>query len=74
MALLAGGGMSTGQAIGATDKLGGEAVSEPVTFGDVFATLYHNLGINAETTTTLDRQGRPTYVVVPGSKPIRKLV
>ncbi len=74
MALLAGGGMSTGQAIGATDKLGGEAVSEPVTFGDVFATLYHNLGINAETTTILDRQGRPTYVVVPGSKPIRKLV
>src|SRR6185436_3953098 len=38
-ALLAGGNMKTGQVIGATDRLGGEAVSRPVTFGEVYATL-----------------------------------
>src|SRR5262249_54986553 len=40
MALLAGGGMPNGQVIGATDRLGGEAVSRPVTFAEVFATIY----------------------------------
>jgi hypothetical protein len=35
----AGGGLKCGQALGATDRLGGEAVSRPVTFQEVFATL-----------------------------------
>jgi len=74
MALLAGGGMTMGQTIGTTDRLGGEAVADPVTFGDVFATLYHNLGIDVEKTTLLDRQGRPNYLVAPGAKPIRSLI
>src|SRR5262245_52250520 len=33
-ALLAGGGLRTGQVIGATDRIAGEAVSRPVTFGE----------------------------------------
>lgn len=74
MALLAGGGMRNGQVIGATDRLGGEAVRRPVTFGDVFATLYHNLGINPETATVPDSQGRPHYLVPSGSQPIAELV
>ena len=74
MALLAGGGMTMGQTIGTTDRLGGEADADPVTFGDVFATLYHNLGIDVEKTTLLDRQGRPNYLVAPGAKPIRSLI
>ena len=45
-ALLAGGGMKTGQVIGATDRIAGEAVSRPVTWGELFATLYRNLGID----------------------------
>src|SRR3954453_3142257 len=45
-AILAGGGMKTGQAIGSTDRIGGLAKERPVEFGDVFATLYHNLGVN----------------------------
>jgi len=74
MALMAGGGMQNGQVIGSTDRLGGEADSRPVTFGDIFSTLYHNLGINAETATVADSQGRPHYLVEPGSKPLHELV
>jgi len=46
--LLAGGGMKTGQVIGATDRLGGEPNERPVTFGEVFATLYHSPGIDVK--------------------------
>lgn len=61
-AVLAGGGMKTGQVIGSTEKDGGLAKDRPVGFGDIFATLYHNLGINPETTTINDPTGRPQYV------------
>jgi uncharacterized protein (DUF1501 family) len=74
MALLAGGGMRHGQVIGSTDRLGGEATSRPVTFGEVFATLYHNLGIDVERATVEDRQGRPHYLVPRGAAPIGELV
>ncbi len=74
MALLAGGGMRHGQVIGSTDRLGGEASSRPVTFGEVFATLYHNLGIDVDSATVQDVQGRPHYLVEGGAKPIRELV
>jgi hypothetical protein len=62
-ALLAGGGMKTGQMIGATDRLGGEAVARPVRFGEVFATLYRNLGIDVKTAQLHDLHGRPQYLV-----------
>ena len=74
MALLAGGGMRNGHVIGSTDRLGGEAASRPVTFSEVFATLYHNLGINTNTATIQDAQGRPHYLVESGAQPIRELV
>ena len=72
-ALLAGGGMRTGQVIGATDRDGGEAVQRPVTFQEVFATLYHNLGINAATTTVPDPTGRPHYLVEDSTAAISEL-
>ena len=74
MALLAGGGMQNGQVIGSTDRLGGEARSRPVTFGEIFATLYGNLGIDVESATVEDVQGRPHYLVEPGTRPIHELV
>ncbi|MDA0811361.1 MAG: DUF1501 domain-containing protein [Verrucomicrobia bacterium] len=74
MALLAGGGMQTGQVIGATDRLGGEAVDRPVSFAEVFATLYHNLGIDAATTSITDVSGRPHLLVDGNAKPIRELI
>ena len=62
-ALLAGGGMRTGQVIGSTNRLGEYAEDRPVHFQEVFATLYHNLGIDVENTTVTDLQGRPRYLV-----------
>lgn len=73
-ALLAGGGMRTGQAIGQTDRMGGEAVSRPVSFQEVFATLYHNLGIDPSTTTVTDYSGRPHYLVDNDVQPIKELI
>jgi hypothetical protein len=62
-ALLAGGGMRTGQVIGATNRLGEFATQRPVHFGEVFATLYHNLGIDSATATITDPTGRPQHLV-----------
>ena len=73
-AMLSGGGMRMGQVIGATDRLGGEAVERPLHFQDVLATIYHNLGINASTTTVRDRTGRPQFLVDPGHEPIAELI
>jgi hypothetical protein len=68
-AILAGGGMKTGQVIGSTDRNGGLAKDRPVNFGEVFATLYHNMGINPETTTITDPTGRPQHVVEGSALP-----
>src|SRR5262249_47461743 len=70
-AVLSGGGMKTGQVIGATDRLGGEPVERPVAFGDVFATLYHNLDIDVSKVTIPDLSGRPQYLVEPGCQPMK---
>ena len=72
--LLAGGGMRTGQAIGASNRLGEYAVERPVTHQNVFATLYHNLGIDLNPIREFDPNGRPQYPVEPGTPPIRELV
>jgi hypothetical protein len=62
-ALLAGGGMKHGQAIGATNRLGEYAVERPVQYGEVFATLYTAVGIDVTQTTLPDLRGRPQYLV-----------
>lgn len=73
-ALLAGGGMNTGQVIGATDKTGGEASHRPVHFQEVFATLYHTLGIDVKTATLPDLSGRPQFLVDEKYDPIHELI
>jgi uncharacterized protein (DUF1501 family) len=73
-ALLAGGGLRTGQVIGSTTRDGGEALDRPVQFQEVFATLYHALGIDVATAQVVDLAGRPHYLVEPGVKPLRELV
>jgi Protein of unknown function (DUF1501) len=72
-ALLAGGGMRTGRVIGATDRIAGEATSRPVTFGQLYATLYRNLGIDVNHTTINDLNGRPQYLVEDNAQPMREL-
>jgi len=73
-ALLAGGGMETGQVIGATDKIAGEAAKRPVTFGELFATLYRNLGIDVSTATIPDLSGRPQYLVENNAQPLPEVI
>ena len=62
-ALLAGGGMRTGQVIGATNRLGEHATDRPVHVQEILATLYHNLGIDTQSFTITDASGRPQYLV-----------
>ena len=73
MAMLAGGGMKVGQVLGATDRQAAAAVSRPVHYEDVLATLYHNLGIDLATTTLTDADGRPHYLLDRG-RSIREVV
>jgi len=72
-ALMAGGGMQTGQVIGSTNRLAEDAVDRPVHMQEVFATVYQNLGINVDSTTIPDNSGRPQYLV-DHHKPIAELV
>ena len=72
-AVLAGGGMRTGQVIGSTDRLGGEANERPVHFGEIFATLYDRVGINANQVTLPDLSGRPQYLV-DGWEPLKEVI
>jgi len=65
--------MKTGQVIGATDMHGAEATERPVHMGEVHATLYKNMGINANTTTVTDLTGRPHYLV-DQHRPIAELI
>jgi len=73
-ALLAGGGMKTGQVIGSTDRLGGEPEDRPVHVAQVFSTLYHNCGIDATKLSFEDQTGRPQFIVKDRMSPIAELV
>ena len=43
-------------------------------FQEVFATLYHNLGIDTSTATIPDLSGRPRYLLDSQYKPMRELI
>jgi len=73
MAMLAGGGMNTGQVIGSTDSTASTAVSRPVSYQEVMATLYHRLGIDPGAATIKDPQGRPQYLLEE-RQPMEELV
>ncbi len=72
--LLAGGGMKTGQVIGATDREGSDASDRPVHIQEIFATLYRNVGINVNTVTLPDLNGRPQFLVDGSRQPMAELV
>jgi uncharacterized protein (DUF1501 family) len=59
---VAGGGLSAGQIIGATDKHGERALGRPIQMQNVLATLYPLLGIDPSITFT-DFSGRPQYLL-----------
>jgi hypothetical protein len=72
-AILAGGGMRTGQVIGATNRYAEHPVDRPIQFQEIFATLYAKAGLDLNTR-QFDLRGRPQYLVEPGIEPIRELM
>ena len=72
--VMAGGGMRTGQVVGATNKYGEEPVRRPVKFQEVFATLYHNMGLDAHRNRIFDGSGTPRYPVDSGIEPMHELI
>jgi hypothetical protein len=73
-ALLAGGGMRTGQVVGSTDRTAAEPKDRPVKFQEVLATLYHNMGILEGQERFFDASGTPRSPVDPDIKPLEELV
>ena len=61
-ALVAGGGMRCGQALGSTTRWGEEPLTRPVHFREVFASLYERLGIDVANAQLTDLAGRPQYL------------
>lgn len=71
-ALLAGGGMRTGQVIGATNRLGERPRERPVHVLEILATLYDRAGVELDRLTYTDLSGRP-HALLDGHQPIREL-
>jgi Protein of unknown function (DUF1501) len=69
----AGGGITTGRFIGATDKRGEDAIEHVCGPGDFLATIYQHLGIDYAKTLIKDFNGRPTPIVDHG-KAIPELI
>ncbi|HCK52416.1 MAG TPA: DUF1501 domain-containing protein, partial [Planctomycetaceae bacterium] len=71
-ALVAGGGLKPGQVVGRSDSIGGYPIERPLHAQDLFATMYHALGIDTQTTFH-DHQDRPIPVLNHGT-PIAELI
>jgi hypothetical protein len=61
------------QALGSTTRFAEEPDERPIDYKDVFATLYHNMGIDIASTTVTDETNRPHYLL-EGHEPIAELV
>ncbi|MFO0879344.1 MAG: DUF1501 domain-containing protein [Gemmataceae bacterium] len=70
--MLAGGGIRPGYVHGASDRIGAHPSLNPVTPGDIVATIYHCLGIEPDTEIR-DRLARP-FVLVPSGNVIHDLL
>jgi hypothetical protein len=70
--LVTGGGMQTGQVVGATNWKGEYPVDRPLTPNDLWATVYRHLGINPEHSFP-DHSGRP-MPILPFGEPIEELL
>ena len=70
--LVSGGGMRTGQVIGATNDKGEHPISRAMTPNDVWASILLHMGIDQDQT-FLDHGGRP-QPILPFGSPIRELL
>ncbi|MEZ6044919.1 MAG: DUF1501 domain-containing protein [Planctomycetaceae bacterium] len=64
--IFAGGGMQTGQVIGATDPRGEEVIERRISKHDFMMTLYQHLGINPKPLSFTDFSGRPVPIMPEG--------
>lgn len=71
-AFVAGGGLKYGQVVGSSDRIASDA-DDAVHVQEVLSTLYHNIGINPQTTQITDPQGRPRYLLEQ-RKPITQVI
>lgn len=65
--LFSGGGIRTGQVIGATDRRGEDPIERRVSPQDFLATIYRHLGIDYEHTSIVDFTGRPVPILTNGA-------
>ncbi|MFT5123535.1 MAG: hypothetical protein ACI9TH_003836 [Kiritimatiellia bacterium] len=70
--LVSGGGMRTGQVVGATNSRGEHPIERALSPNDIWATAYRHLGIDTSQT-FLDFQGRPMPILSEG-EPIEELL
>ncbi|MEK0451557.1 MAG: hypothetical protein RL088_3825 [Verrucomicrobiota bacterium] len=70
--LVSGGGMRTGQIVGATNARGEHPVDRQLSPNDLWATVYRHLGIDY-TESTIDLQGRP-MPILPFGAPIAEIL
>jgi hypothetical protein len=70
--LVAGGGLNCGRVVGSSDGRGAYPREGAIHAHDLFATMYHVLGIDP-TTLLHDQQGRP-IPVLPSGAAIRELL
>jgi hypothetical protein len=71
--LVCGGGMQTGQVVGSTNARGEHPKDRPLTPNDLWATMFHHLGIDYANTSFLDHTGRP-MPILPYGEPIAELL
>jgi hypothetical protein len=69
--VMAGGGIKGGRVLGASDRMAAYPAADPVTPGDLTATLYHALGVDPRVLIH-DQQNRP-YALAEG-EPLRALL
>jgi len=70
--MIAGGGLTRGQVLGATTSKGEWPGRRPVTVPEIHATIYHQLGIDPNAILH-DELGRP-IPILPEGRPIRELI
>lgn len=70
--IVAGGGLKVGQIVGSTDSKGAHPKDRPLSPNDLWATMYHHMGIDIEKS-FLDTTGRP-MPILPYGQAIRELL
>ncbi|MEQ9411852.1 MAG: DUF1501 domain-containing protein [Fuerstiella sp.] len=71
--VMAGGGLRTGQVVGATNSKAEHPISSPLRPDDVLATIYHVLGIDYRHIQFTDYSGRPVSML-DGGNPIAQII